>query len=383
MYRLGKTLLLVAVGGVLGYLTYYGHSLMPHGLSWRVLVPLFFIVYFVALFVHEMGHFLAFYFQGIPCRGIFVFFLFFIKRKNKWRLEIRWNIVTFFGGVVFPDYEGPIDEQNFNRVRKAFARAIIFGPIASILLAVMAVGTFLAVTAYFPGGMAQILSFYVSAFVMFIAFFIVLLSSFENEAAIGDFPAYRYVRKNDFFAALQLYQSYIYASNPGRYRENTRYLASVLDRGIEDRLENMQYGLFTYEAVHQRLMSHLSGDEETLPQSVERAVKALYTNRVLFRERLEIAKVLSFRIVPVVKALYGESTAIDYYQSLLERFPKRDSVLEYMRKQQAHYLGLEKHGETLLDKEKVRTSMLHPVLKFFEGYYRDDLKFNRSFVHTS
>ncbi len=343
---------------------------------------LFFAFYFLALVWHELGHFVSFARNNVKRRGIFLFFLYFLKEDGRYRLRIRFNLVTFLGGIVIPDVPAVEDEESFTRYRQAFIKAIAAGPRASLLLLVLGWAFHLAT--FFLGltGWWAATGYIAALSLSLTTFLIQLVSSLENEFAVGDIRAKERLAEDDFFALLQLYQSYIYSSDPFSFRQKSRYLAGRIDKGLAERLKERDFSHFTLEALHMRLMAHLAGEEE-ITREVRDFLVHLYENDIIADLRLEIAHVLAHRMVVFIREHYGIEEAERFYRRIQSKEHPDAAAKQYLSRQAEHALGIADHGDYLLQAENVRYTILHPVLSYFEGYARDDLLLNRRLVHTA
>ncbi len=343
---------------------------------------LFFAFYFLALVWHELGHFVSFAKNRVKRRGIFLFFLYFLKENGRYRLRIRFNLITFLGGIVIPDVPAVENEESFTRYRQAFIKAIAAGPRASLVLLV--IGWAFHFTTLFAGlgGWWAAVGYVAALSLTLTTFLVQLVSSLENEFAVGDIRAKERLAEDDFFASLQLYQSYIYSSDPCAFRKKSRYLAERIDKGLSERLNGNDFSHFTLEALHMRLMAHLAGEED-ITEEVRDVLVHLYEHGIITDLPQEIAHVVAHRMVVFIREYYGMEEAKRFYQSIRNKNHPDPGAREYLSRQAEHALGIADHGKYLLQAKNVRYTILHPVLSHFEGYVRDDMLLNRRLVRES
>jgi len=379
--RINRMLLFFLMVAIVVYFTLIWRELDRRPSFWEGLL-LFVAFYFIALVWHEFGHFLSFARNKVKRRGILLFFLHFLKEGGRYRVRIRFNLITFLGGMVVPDIPSVEDEASFGQYRRAFLRAIAAGPRASLLLLVIAWLFHFATLFSGLAGFWTVIGFIGALSLTLITLMILLVSSLENEFAVGDIRAKERLAEDDFFAALQLYQSYLYSSDPARFRKRSRYLADRIDQALAERLKERDFSHFTLEALHMRLMAHLAGEEDITPE-VRDYLMSIYENDILVDSRLEIAHVLGHRMVVFLREHDALETAESFYRRIRSNRHPDPGAGEYLRRQAEHALGMADHGDHLLQAENIRYSILHPVLAYFEGYTRDDLLLNQRLVDAS
>ena len=63
----------------------------------------FLFAFYFTLTLHELGHFLAFYFQKVKLRAIYLTIFVFYKNEKGWHFTIKPKLWILFGGLVVPD----------------------------------------------------------------------------------------------------------------------------------------------------------------------------------------------------------------------------------------------------------------------------------------
>lgn len=175
-------------------------------ISWWAWFLYLLLAFYLTLTLHELGHFLAFYFQKIKLRAIYLTIFVFYKTKKGWRFTIKPKLWILFGGLVVPDLEPIEDEKSYDDISAKFSKALIAAPIVTVVVLGATLLTFI---------LSYILSSNPSwiGFITLFTFYVILLSALyiytfklSNEMFYGDFVAYKKMKIDLIFRFVQLNQ---------------------------------------------------------------------------------------------------------------------------------------------------------------------------------
>jgi hypothetical protein len=362
---------------------FFGGIVMPEQYSalpgWANLL-IFLSVYFLAVAAHETGHFIGFVINGIEMRALFITSFLFIKDSGRWKLKFRPNNITLLGGIAIPDLKTVKDREDFERQRKAYAQAILAGPIASVLLCLMILLLSVPLILLLHDRYVLSAFFIASLSITVITIFLLVTCIVKTETVIGDFPAYRLCRDNPSFVAMQLYQYAIFSSDPDRVRRENIYLKDLILDDLKRKHQKRDFSIFTLNAVDIFLAEYLVGITGELPDVTEEFIRSLLLSPVV-RGKIsasEVGTILWFHIVRLLNQREEtRESALEEYQFLAENINLKNPVNQYLKKQAEHFLGLADHSAFLRDKRNIRVSSVHGIWKNFEGYYVDELRLNK------
>lgn len=190
------------VGFFLGFLIFFikDHMNMLGGfdkLPFYINGLIFIFTFVLTVSLHEFGHALGFIRYGLKMRAVFFTIFALIKEDNKWSFKL--TSMKNLGGIAIPDIIWIEDEEDFRTKQRALAKAIIMGPITSVMVwLILTLASLLIIS--------LTSNIYVkSALLTFIIFlgidtlFIIGASFLKQESVIGDFPAYTIVKNDRFF----------------------------------------------------------------------------------------------------------------------------------------------------------------------------------------
>ncbi|WP_026477860.1 M50 family metallopeptidase [Alkaliphilus transvaalensis] len=380
----------MSIGGIMGFLIGKARSSgleLPkeyRALSTWLNILIFIGTYIVTVAFHEMGHFLSFLRNGIKMRALIITIFVFITEQGSWKLKIRPNNVTGTGGIAVPDLEVVKGEDDFSRLQKAYAKAIIAGPIASIIF--LFAGILISIPIMLLTTNVYLKSFLLTFVIsLIIITFVLLASSFiNNEIAIGDFPAYKLAKKDTYFIAIQLYQYALFSSYPDEVRKENTYLRNVLLRELEKKLADLDTHVFTLSIIDAFLVEYLSDLVNELPCIVIDYIEFLQEspeaiNKILTSEN---ALILWFHIIRFNHLNESTQDKANALYSRIKELKKLKSPVElYLAKQTDHLLGIKDNSQYLLNKNNIRISSAHGLWKNFEGYFLDEIRLNEMTIN--
>lgn len=215
MKKLKSILIIIVAGAIVGFTmsvlinnglwSSLGTSLSKLNIILYFVLPVFF--FFIVILVHELGHLFSFLFSGIRIRALFVL-VFIIKRDfdNKLKFEIKWSNIKLIGGLVVPNFNEITTEEEYKKIEKKFAKALIDGPIASVVYLILSIASFLLVwiltVSYF-----WIAFLFIHLIVVTLMTILVLMSSMiSTDNMYGDFAAYGKFKKDEKFVLAQINQ---------------------------------------------------------------------------------------------------------------------------------------------------------------------------------
>ncbi|MFZ5986255.1 MAG: site-2 protease family protein [Bacillota bacterium] len=342
-------------------------------------VIIFILTYFIAISVHELTHFIVFKFGNIEMRALFLTIFLFIKENGAWRFRIKPNAVTAIGGIAIPDTPSIENEEKFKTVQKAFANAIIAAPIASILFFLITM--LLSLPTYFMDVNEYLKSFIFTfdASLFIISLFLVLSCFIKSEVAIGDFPAYKMAKEDDFFTAIQLYQYMAFSSEPEDIRKNSGFLSDKINNYLHKEYDDKSLNIFTLSIVDYDLTLFLAGEEDKLTQPVKDYIEYFSDNVeiLLTHKHKEVSKSLLFHIVCYLSL--DESTrqkARNLFEIIMSKTKQRTKVINYFAKQAEHLLRIKDNSLFLNNKKNIRTSSAWGLWSVFPKYYEYECKIN-------
>lgn len=366
-------------GAAMGFISSMDFALSSQSTPDYINIIIFLLTYIGAVAVHELGHGIGFTLNGLKMRALFITMFLFIKENKKWKFKIRPNNVTTIGGIAIPDLDVVKDENEFNRLQKSYANAIISGPITSTILLIggLAISTsfiFLSSDIYL-----QSIFFSFAKYLTIISLFLLGTCFFKSEIAIGDFPAYKLCKKDGFFVAIQLYQYALFSSDPNKIRSENKYLKEVILNGLSQKLQDKDTSIFTLNILDTLIIEYLSGVSKDLPKVVEDYIDFLIDNKEWMSrlKNYEVSQTLRFHII---RLLYineknrEESTKL--YEELKNDVNMKKTFIKYFIKQTDHLFGYADNSNYLKDKNNIVISSAHGLWKNFDGYFIDETKLN-------
>lgn len=369
----------VIIGLIVGYTVSKGELLSNlYNIPIYTSLLIFILAYILSITIHELGHFFSFIKNGINMRALFIIIFMFIKKEGKWKACINLNNVTALGGIAIPEVTPVKNEQEFKKLQRGYSKAIIAGPITSIISCLLLLLVILPILFLTDTYLNSLLFVFIVSYTA-VTILITLASFIKNEVAVGDFPAYTLSKNDDFFIAMQLYQYVLFSSEPIRNRKENIYLKKLLLDILEQKLKNKDTHVYTINMIDVFLVEHLACKSQ-LPEVVKDYINFLLRNssKLLNKNRSEIIRIFIFHTIRLLHQ--EESTKIDalnLYSKIMNSLEKITPVDTYYIKQTEHVLGITDNSQFLKDKNNIKTSSAYELWRNFEGYYVDEIALNK------
>lgn len=324
------------------------------------------------IIIHELSHLAMFLKVGFKIRLFALGPVLLIKELSGWSLKFKFNPSIGIGGMVLPNIIELKTQGQFNRVRNDYAKGMLVAPVVSAIQGIL---SFLCI---FILSKTVKEEFQSTAFTIFISSFFTCLyinitSVINIGGVVGDYKAYKLFRKDDGFAAYQLYSYAMLSTEKQNARENCDRAKEIMEitleenfrRGVLDSLSCLMIDTFLYE--------YLSNDTP-MPIVIEKYIYYYLDNIKKYQSFLIIE---SYYILLIHILLYISDKDIEnsrlVWESIKSKIPK-NKVGRYYTNQIETKLYYDEKKECLLRNEKIVISSIDSIMNIFENYYEDELK---------
>ncbi|MFP4661102.1 MAG: M50 family metallopeptidase [Halanaerobiales bacterium] len=382
--------LYILIGGISGFFagyffTNYELSIPAEytALPFYIEIMIFIFTYIIAVLAHELGHFFVFIRNGIKMRALFVTLFIFKKEDEKWKFRINPNSITASGGIAIPDLEVVEDSDEFKRLQKAYAKVMLAGPLTSIFFCIVVLLITVPIFLTISSVIIKSVLFMFSASIVVITLFIIISSLLKTEMVVGDFPAYKIAKNDNFLVAMQLYQYAMFSTDYEDVRRNNDYLRSLIVEGLYEKLEKEDIHVYTMNIIDTLIVEYLSGVIDSLPEAVDEYVDFLIDNNEAFEvvKTSEYARILWFHIIRLLYEKRDQKEkAVELFYRIKGMIDEKSSINKYLTKQAEHLLGIDDNSDFLKDKKNINLSSADSLYKNFEGYYSDEIKLNKAIL---
>lgn len=378
-----KGLIIVGVvGGILGFFIamvsdsfqLQGFMMLPFYINALIII----FTFFISVTLHEFGHVLSFVRNKIKIRAVFFTIFALIKEDNRWKFKI--TSMKNIGGIAIPDIISIKDDKEFQIKQKAFAKAVIMGPITSVIawIILTIVSVIIINITSNPYLRSVLLTFILSMVVMTV--FIIGTSFIKRDMMIGDFPAYKIIKEDRFFNALQFYNYGYLSSQPEKARNENTYLRQCIIKELEEKYENKDSHWYTLSILDTIIVEYLAGFLDKLPTVVDNYVQYIIGSPgILSKIKSSImVEILYFHLVILLHR--DEATrekSFKLYENLKHSIEPNTAKRKYLFKQVEQVLGIEDNKAYLMNKQNIVTSDVHQIYKYFYGTYMDEIKINK------
>ncbi|WP_078553098.1 M50 family metallopeptidase [Bacillus alkalicellulosilyticus] len=375
----------IGIGAIVGFIIGIGASAIDIPPQYTILpfyvnIPIVIVTYLLAVALHELGHAYSFSKNGIKVRAVIITSFLFMKEQGRWRFQFKPNGVTAIGGIAVPDVDSVKDDDDFRMKQASFAKAIIAGPIASLILWV--VGAFAGIIIILLSSNVYVQSGFFTFLVSLtlITLFLLGTSFIKNDIAIGDFPAYKMMKHDRFFVAMQLYQYAIFSSEHERVRRENVFLQELILEELEKKLETKDTHIYTLSVVDSLLVEFLIGRQKELPQVVKEYLEFIVDDPKAL-SKVKSSELTLIIYSHILRWLNEDEAfkmkALELYDEIKNDIKPNTMIRKYVLRQAEHVLGLADHSEFLQDKRNICYSPAHGIWKNFEGYFVDELALNQ------
>lgn len=361
------------IGLLLGFITgIWGGKILKYLLRGQeipviTVLIIFAVVFYISIAIHELGHFFAFIYNKISMRMLNIIVFSFIYNGSKWKLALNRN-GSGVGGIAVPNLTVVANQKEFKNMQKGHANAIIWGPIISFVLIIIGGLMLFGKGHLIIIGLALI-------FVNIITFFSCFI---KMDGVYGDFPAYQAYKKDDFFAALMMYQYAMFAVDYENIRKNNRYLRDILLKGLIPRMKKRKTDILTVACVATFVQEYLVGIADEVPESVKEYIDYYYEDykTIIAIKNAEANKQLLLYIAYFYKKEGFEDKVMDIYENFIGKLPKTE-VFNYWKIQSEQIILGKDHSNYLQDKKNIKPSLTYGVFKKLDGFYHDELVLNQ------
>lgn len=311
-----------------------------------------FIALFLAIFAHEMGHFISFVKQGIKPKALYALGIAFVNDNG---LKIRFvpKFLLMIGGIVIPDHLSIQSKDEEETMVHKFKRVLLAGPKASIIYGVLIILIWilcLFTNIYWLNGFL-----FTMLIVTSIMTVLAVLSSKVSRAGMyGDFAAEKAFDKDKLFRLTYLIQLTTLIEHD---KESMAYFWPSIVEMLE-----------TQHQAHSQLYTNLLGQYiyevafhgQIACLSIEKKMNSLIRNI----PKTEDGLILYLNIIYYYEALNDRTKVIQLLNNLnTAKFKVSDKVLTYYLRLTNHLLGFKDETVFLSQPKNVHTSSYQWVYK--------------------
>lgn len=224
------------------------HSTGIYSPWWAHILVVFGTIFF-ALAVHELAHAVAFRFQGIKIKAIYLFMFMFIKGKKFYRLKINPKLLILGGGLVVPSLPPITSDEDLEELGKKMSVSLITAPIVSIVLGILWFISFILILFLSHNWTFITISITSTIVILIYTILVILASKSSSELAMGDFAAYKMAREDQYFM-LSTAASYLHF-NKESYELSQDYIRKKSQQFLIE--ETLHYHRIAYSFIYEYL----------------------------------------------------------------------------------------------------------------------------------
>lgn len=260
-------------------------------IRWFYYLPLIILFFFLVIFVHELGHFFSFIFQGIKIRAFFIFLLAFVNNKDGFKIKIHLPFLKLVGGMVVPELPNIRNEEEYEIIVRKFSKALIWGPKTSFLYFLLIMITF--ITLWFTKSNPILIGIFALAFIvtMLLTILVMLSSKVHTDTIYGDFAAYDKMLEDKSFQLVQVSQ-YITFRNTTDFKTNEFLLNKMTKAILSKGLSYKPFDLGIIDA-YIRLIIYSDGKLNATKEVVDKINKYRITSLTVNKHGLETAYLIA------------------------------------------------------------------------------------------
>lgn len=268
-----------------------------------------------------------------------------------------------------PNVDAPNDYYELKKIQKLYARALIVAPIVTLVSAFIALIIMIL-------GINNII--YVNPYLFLLLFIYVLIAALtsitafpRNNLFFGDFIAYKEYKDNEFFLAMELYQSAMYSYDYKEIILNNSWLREYIDTSLAKRYVDKKDDLYTINVLDTFLLENFIGVIKEIPFNVQTYLQYFYENPQLIAEKTksEAHKIFWHHLIYyyAIRGYFEES--IIQYETYAKGILKGLVCDEYYRKLSEYLLYGKDHLSWLSNKTNIISSSTYSLLRLYDSYY--------------
>jgi len=166
----------------------------------------FIFAFYLTLSLHELGHFLAFYFQKIKLRALYLTVFVFYRNQKGWHFKIRPKLWVLLGGLVVPDLGEIKNDTDYEILKTKFSKSLIVAPLVTIGILTISLISFILVMTFGTHthftGIITINTLYITV----LSILYIYTFRLSNQMFYGDFIAYKKMKSDPIFQLAQINQ---------------------------------------------------------------------------------------------------------------------------------------------------------------------------------
>ena len=336
---------------------------------WYLYPILVILVFYISLAIHELTHLFAFSVNKIKGRAIYLTGFTFVKKVNQWKFEFHPKMFALMGGLVIPDIKSVKNEEEYNKVVRAFYRSLIAAPIASIIYCFVVLASYLLIL--FLTNLyvwIAVLTAFTLLTIMLTALYI-LASLVQTKEAVGDFPAYKKMKNDELFQISLINQYIMFATSSSK--ETDKF---IFDKSIEVLLNQKEY-------YNQHILSligvYLDGvvfDSKSRNEEVDKIVDDLGDYALL---RSDAGKVVYFNKLYFIYQEIDSTKALEKFEKRREELLGKDD-LKYLVHKAMHLMNISDETEFLNNRENFGSAKMQfvfdPIIDYLEEEKRTNVR---------
>lgn len=335
-------------------------SLKSYNIFLYILSP--FLFFFIGILVHELGHLLSFIFNKIKIRALFVLIFIFKRNKNnKWVFQIKPSNIKLLGGLVVPNLPVIKTEEEYLDIKNKFTKALIAGPIISIIYLVVSILSFILIWLFTNNQFLISTLFLQMIFISLMTLLIIASSKVHTDELYGDFVAHKKFKEDEIFAIAQINQYTMFSLTESKETEDFFFNKII---SIYANKELAAHSIFDYNLLASYISHNLSLDKLDLSLDSYISKFNIYT-----LSRSKHGYELGFLISAYYYKKEDVKTSYEIYHKISNMNNSYFTTLEstLIKKEYAHLINLE-NNESYFDEHKdymfSDLELLSPVIDF-------------------
>lgn len=327
----------------------------------------------IAALIHEIAHIIVFKAKKYKL-SIFIFsFLFFYKKDGKYLVKFNKNALFYFGGLIIPTTPFIKKEEEFKKLRRDFALAIIIGPLVSIIIGLCSLYLGINVTDKINANFQS--TFFTLYMFISVASLNIILSSFIKLGGIvGDWRAYKLYKNNDLFALNQFMEDYytfedfkgdIWDSEPLNRLLGSYDIQEIADNSI-------------FVSLFEKVLYFSLANERELPKTASDYLEFYVENLEILRERLKYENyaLFFFRLILYISIRDNEKS-VEVWEKYKDELSENE-VNKYHIVQVESTLYKKNNIEEL---SNIKISSADNICWALDGYYEYEQKINELIIN--